>query len=237
MRTYRFGLSAILAIALVCVSTHSFAAVLSSWSFEAPNTPSDVTNNGTGPDAASDGGIFSGIVNGLHASADTDWTTPAGNGSVDSYSVNTWAVGDYFQISTSSLGYENLNLSFDATGSGTGPKDFKVQTSSDGVNFADTGFTYEVLINGAPNSAWSAGGSVQAAFNISTLLPASLNNQASIFVRLVQDSTTSINDGTVAAGGTSRIDNVLIEGTAIIPEPSTVALAFLSLGVTLIRRK
>ena len=90
MKTIKFGLSAILAIALVCVSTHSFATVLSSWTFET-NTPADLSNSVVGPPVLSEGGIYLGTVTGLHASAASDWTTPAGNGSANSYSVNTWA--------------------------------------------------------------------------------------------------------------------------------------------------
>jgi hypothetical protein len=231
MKTFKFGLSAIFAIALVCASTHSFATVLSSWTFEAPNTPPDVTDNGTGPNAVSDGGVFAGIVTGLHASAATDWTTPSGNGSVDSLSVNTWTVGDYFQVSTSSLGYQNLTLTFDVNGSNTGPKEFKVAASTDGTTFTDIGFTYTVA-----NDAWSAGTNKPESTRF-TGLPASLNNQASIFLRLINTSTVPISSSNpVATGGTSRIDNVIVQGD-LVPEPSTFALVALSVGAMMFRRK
>lgn len=236
MKIYKFGLPAILAIALVCTAQYSFATVLSSWTFEV-NTPADLTNSTTGPSVAAEGGIVAGTVGGTHASSATDWTTPSGNGSDNSYSVNTWTVGDYFQISSSSIGYGSLSLTFDATGSGTGPKDFKVQASTDGSTFTDIGFSYSVLVNGAPNLSWSVANGVQAAYNITTSLPASLDNQANIYLRLVNTSTVSTNGGTVGTGGTSRIDNVIVDGTALIPEPSTIGLALASLGCLLIRRK
>jgi hypothetical protein len=238
MKLYKFGLPAILAIALFCAAQNSFATVLSSWTFEAPNTPPDVTNNGTGPNATSSGGLFGGTVSGLHASADTDWTTPAGNGSADSYSVNTWGIGDYFQIATSSLGYKGLSLTFDTTGSGTGPKDFKVQASTDGSTFTDIGFSYAALVNGAPNLSWSVANGVQAAYSITTTLPASLDNAASIYLRLVNTSTVAINGGTVGTGGTNRIDNVSVDALApVVPEPASIMLLGLSALGLLIRRK
>jgi hypothetical protein len=230
MRTFKFGLSAILSIALVCASTHSFAAILSSWNFQT-NTPADLSNSTAGPIVASEAGLYPGSFTGVHADAASDWTTPAGNGSTDAYSVNTWTVGDFSQISTSSAGYENLTLTFDATGSNTGPKDFKVQASTDGVTYTDIGFSYSLT-----NDAWSPAAANPVSTK-STLLPASLNDQASIFIRLVQTSTTSINLGTVATGGTSRIDNISIEGIALVPEPSSIALMFVSVGALAFRRK
>ena len=240
MKLCKFALPAICAIAIVCASTHSFATVLSSWTYDT-NPPADLSNSTTGPVVASDGGIFPGNTTGTHASAATDWSTPAGNGTTDSYSVNTWAVGDYFQLSSSSTGYENLSLTFYTTGSGTGPKDFKIQASTDGLSFSDIGFTYAVLLNGvSPTSTWSVASGVQAAYAVSTPLPASLNNSAAIYLRLVNSTTTSINNGTTAAAGTNRIDTVVIEGTEIppvVPEPTSIALMFGCIGLMAFRRK
>ena len=144
------------AIALVGIAPSVQAAtILSSWTFET-NTPPDLNNSAVGPSVASEGGAFPGTLQGTHASAGSDWSTPAGNGSANSYSANEWAVGDYTQIVTSTLGYNGLTLTFDATSSGTGPRDFKVAASTDGSTFTDTGFTYSVLANASPNPTWNA---------------------------------------------------------------------------------
>ena len=66
---------------------------------------------------------------------------PAGNGSAHSFSSNVWAVGDYYQFQVSTLGQSQIGLVFDQTSSSTGPGNFKVQYSTNGTTFTDTGFT------------------------------------------------------------------------------------------------
>jgi hypothetical protein len=197
---------------LACVA-HG-ATMLAEWTFETsiPTT--------AGPHTA-EGGVFAGTSQALGGTGGT-WSNPAGNGTAESFSSNGWDVGDYFQFMTSSTGYESLNLSFSATSSNTGPRDFKVQGSTDGVSFSDIGFAYAVLANATPNPVWNAT-TASAIYEVSTPLPASLENQASLWVRLVQNSTVSANGGTVAATGTSRVDTVRITG--LVPEPSTLVIA------------
>lgn len=214
------------AIALAgAVTSAPAATILAEWTFEG-NAPADLNNSMIGP-TVSPPNTGTGALNGVHASAATDWSTPAGNGSSDSYSVNTWAVGDYFQFSTDSTGFDRVKLSFDATGSGTGPTDFKVQYSTDGSVFTDTGSTYQVLLNGGPAASWSSAGTraPEYTYNFDFSSIPALGNDASIFFRLVNTSTVAINGGTVATGGTSRIDNVQVVG---VPEPASVALLALA---------
>jgi hypothetical protein len=45
---------------------------------------------------------------------------------------NHWAQNDYLQFAFSTIGYTAINISWDQTGSNTGPKDFKVQYSING---------------------------------------------------------------------------------------------------------
>ena len=62
--------------------------------------------------------------------------------------MNTWAVGDYFQMTTGTVGYEDIMIEWDQTGSGTGPRDFIVQYGTGG---AITDFsTYAVLTKRPP---------------------------------------------------------------------------------------
>jgi hypothetical protein len=233
MKLTTFGrfLAVAAAIAIGCMTSSATAAtILAEWTFEG-NAPADLNNSTVGP-SVTPPNTGTGTLNGVHASAATDWSTPAGNGSVDSYSVNTWGVGDYFQFSTDSTGQDAVKLSFDATGSSTGPTDFKIQYSTDGATFTDTGSTYKVLLNGGPALAWSSANPRAPEYTYSfdfSSIPA-LANDASIFFRLVNTTTVSIGGGTVAAGGTSRIDNVLVTG---VPEPATLSLLGLA-GLALV---
>ena len=46
-------------------------------------------------------------------SSASDWTTPAGNGSSDAFSVNNWTVSDYFEFDFDTTGYISLVLDFE----------------------------------------------------------------------------------------------------------------------------
>lgn len=208
----------------VLLTSSTSQAALAIWTFET-SLPT------TGGPHAAEGGINAAVsvASGFHAGA-TVYSNPVGAGSAESFSSTAWAVGDYYQFTTSTLGHNNLSVSFKATSSNTGPKDFRLAYSTDGVNFTDA-FSYSVYANAAPNIVWATGmTSEQAGFyNISGTLPSALDNQSTIYLRLIDNSTTSANDGTVATAGTSRVDDFMIEATPI-PEPSTwVAGALLAL--------
>jgi hypothetical protein len=157
-----------------------------------------------------------GTASGLHRGSAT-YSSPAGNGSSHSFSANTWTnVGDFFQFAVSTIGVTNLGISFDQVGSATGPKDFKVMYSTDGVTFTQFGSPYVVLL-----SAWSAA-TPQPGTSYTNDLSSitSLANVPVVYFRLVVNSSTSINGGTVAASGTDRIDNFTVFGT--IPGPAQI---------------
>ncbi|HEV7397606.1 MAG TPA: hypothetical protein VGN86_13940, partial [Pyrinomonadaceae bacterium] len=112
------------------------ADVLAAWGFDGVTT----TNTGTTPvisvgSPAADSGVQTSgsSFTALHASASTVWSNPAGNASVKSVSSNNWAVGDYYQFLFSTSGYTAISITWDQTGSATGPRDFKVQYSTNGT--------------------------------------------------------------------------------------------------------
>ncbi len=223
----KIGKIALLGCCLAVLSATSVSATtIAGWTFETsvPTT--------AGPLAAE---IGSGSALGVHAGA-TAYSNPVGNGTAESFSSTNWVAGDYYQFATSTVGFESLSFSVDHTSSGTGPRDFKVAVSTDGSTFSDV-YTYSVLANAAPN-VWTTG-SYLANGTYSTPLPATLDDAATVYVRVVMTGDASANGGTVASGGTSRVDTVLISGTEIstIPEPSSIALVLVSLGGLLIRRK
>lgn len=84
--------------------------------------------------------------------------------------------------------------------------------------FIDTGITYDVLPNGGTppgestaNPAWNMSTASDAyAYEFDFSHIAALNDQAAIFLRLVNLSTISASGGTISTNGTSRLDNFMI---------------------------
>jgi MYXO-CTERM domain-containing protein len=156
----------------------------------------------------------------------TSYTSPAGNGSQYAFSSNVWKAGDYYQASFSGTGYTGLSFAWDFTRSTTGPATWTVIMSVDGgTNWSTLLATYTPIVNSAtPTGAgtWNTS-TYNAAYTSSIALGASADNASSIIVR-VQALVDSVNStGTYQAGGTARIDNVFVNGTAV-PAPGAVAL-------------
>lgn len=209
--------AAVLAVFAAAAPAH--ADTLAQWTFE---TSVPTTAGPLAPE------VGSGSALAFHAGAST-YSNPTGNGSVESFSSTNWLVGDYLQFSFSTLGFGGLTLSFDQTSSGTGPRDFSIAYSTDGTSFT-TLQAYTVLANAAPNPTWSSA-TYQPVYTLNFDLSAiaALDDQASVVIRLVDASTVSANGGTVASGGTHRIDN-FIASASPVPEPGTWAMLAAGLG-------
>lgn len=226
----RVSILAVVALLATATVANAFPP-LAEWTFEVsiPTT--------SGPHAA-EGGLNAGAgspASGSHVSGATVFDNPVGNGSAESFSSNNWAVGDYYQFCTSTIGYMAIQFAWDHVGSGTGPRDFDVQYNVNGGSYTVVpASAYQVRTNASP--AWTSGSATALDSRVLDLsLITALDNQNQICIRLVNLSTVSTNGGTVASGGTSRVDNVGISGTEV-PEPTTLAL--MSLGVIgLIRRR
>jgi len=198
-------------------------ATLAGWTFE---TSAPVTAGPISPETGSGSGT------GVSVGATTNtYSSPAGNGSAKSWSSNGWDVGDYFQFSTAGDGNTTYSIGFDQVGSNTGPRDFKVQYSTNGTTFTDLS-NYTVLANVSPN-AWSSATPVSGtsySFNVDVG-----SAPANIYFRLVDTSTTSTNGSTVASGGTGRVDNIVI-ASGVVPEPASLGLLAAG-GLLSIRRR
>jgi hypothetical protein len=182
------------------------------WDFNALPAPTGTTISSgatfTGAAANLGSNASGSVVRGNH-SASTTWSSVTGNGSALSLNSNTWNVNGYYEFEMSTLGFNQLFAVWDQMGSGTGPKDFELFYSVDGTNFITTGYTYTVT-----NDSWTAAFTKPIStkqFDLSSIT--ALNGQANVKFRLVNTSTVSVGNATVAAGGTNRVDNFTIAGT------------------------
>jgi len=224
------------------VGGSSFGQIIGQWNFESPFA---VSNTGVSPlpsGGSLSADIGSGTASALHATAGTAWSNPAGNGTSQSLSSNNWTLGDYYQFQVSTVGLSGIFLAWSQTGSNTGPKGFTLQYSTDGTTFTD--FTTYTLTNGA----WTGPSSYKTAnlytYDLSAVT--ALNNAATAYFRLMDNSTVAINSANpVATTGSGRVDQFTVSQGFVdititpVPEPGTVALVGLGLGVVLfgVRRR
>jgi hypothetical protein len=213
-------------LGLLITASILHAQTIAKWTFE---TSIPATAGPFAPE------VGSGSALGWHSSSAAVYSNPAGNGSVESFSANTWSVGDYWQFEVSTLGFNNVGLSWDQTSSGTGPRDFSLEYSLDLGSSWTPVLSYSVLANASPNPVWNSS-TYSPIYTFSPTLGGAVDNQASVWFRLADVSTVSANGSTVAAAGTDRVDNFTV---GVIPEPASVSLmsSFGLLAWILIRRR
>lgn len=217
---------------------------LAQWNFESladsnaiVSAPTPGANNPS-PSIAADVGVFagSGSAYGVHALGAATYSVPAGDldatlstpvtgSSIHSYSANVWSVNDYWQFTTTSAGYSGISVAWDQAGSNTGPGSFALWYSVNGGAYTQLGGNYSV-----PLSTWntSTAGPVSESFAEPGI---AWDNATTLSFRLIDMSTTSVNGGTVAAGGTDRVDNFTVSA---IPEPSSILLVGMGLAGALV---
>ena len=175
--------------------------------------------------------VGTGTGSGLHA-GNSVYSSPVGNGSSHSFSSSNWAVGDFYQFAVSTVGYSSVGLSWDQASSGTGPGHFSLQYSTDGTSFTSVAPNYSVLANAAPIGTWgTATAHPEYGFTYDLHTLTQLDEVSTVYFRLVDVDALTPSGGTVASGGTDRIDNFTVTATAV-PEPqSLMVLAGLGLLV------
>ena len=202
-------------LAVIAASTPvATATTIATWTFESVLTP---PGPGIGPLAPE---VGAGVATAFHASPGA-FTTPSGNGSAQSYSSNSWTVGDYYQFQVSTLGESGIEFAWDQTRSSSGPgfgdtgnPNFKLQYGTDGVNYTDH-VNYLV-----PVITWSSStpdATLTTSFSADLSAVTALDNQGSVYFRL----TSILPDQATSTTGTSRVDNISVTS---IPEPASLVL-------------
>jgi MYXO-CTERM domain-containing protein len=220
------------AVAVLAASASASAGLVAGWTMTTA-IPAATTGSNYTYGAADQGDAAAGTsLSAFHSLAATTWSTPSGNGSQYSFSSNNWSVGDYYQISVSTVGFSDIHLAWDQTRSSTGPSSFRVDMSTDGgANFSTILASYSIIqagLAGTNTLSWSTAGAVQSAFTTTIASIAGADNQASVIFRFVNLST-------VATGGTNRIDNIIVN-SGPIPAPGAIALLGLA-GLAARRRR
>jgi hypothetical protein len=152
----------------------------------------------TFPNQQSELELIGASMNGFTSSA-------ANSNGWDSFAEET----NYWQVTINTEGLTDLKLSSDQSGgSSTGPRDFKIQHGTDGNSWTDLAGGDIVVDSGTQESIEQQP------------LPASLENQPTVYIRWVQTTNVRVDGDTeedISSGGTSRIDDILITGQAITP--------------------
>jgi len=211
-------------LCILLVSATTNAGTIATWTFET-SLPSGTDQTVNPPSGGYAPEIGAGSAVGVHASADTDWSNPSGNGSSESWNSNNWGENDYYQFQASTLGETGITFSWDQTRSSSGPggnddtvESFRVQYSTDGSSYTDA-FNYAVPITSSSGAVWTSN---------SLSGNSALDNQANVYFRITSNlAGTSTN-------GQSRVDNVSITS---IPEPVTARLALAALAILATRRR
>ncbi len=195
---------------IISLSVFSQADTLAYWDFENATKRAAITDDatfGSAPYTADKGIPTNKDIAFLSKNGPvyTAWVGGSGGTGTFAPNANTWTNGAglyYWQIIVNTVGYEDIIVSSKQFGSNTGPRDFQIQYSLDGIAWTDVGVAYMVA------GAWTTGVIDDLA------LPAACDNQTAVYIRWLMTSNTSIGGGTVANTGTNRIDDILVEGTA-----------------------
>lgn len=210
------------------------AVVVAQWNF---NSPTPDANTSTGSLVPSVGAGTVSAINGVTASfASGDATggsSDPASGDDSGWNTTTYAVqgtgdktrGVQFKVST--VGYQDVVVSYDLRHSNTSSRHELFQYSLDGTNFVDG-----TLFDGNAGDTWFNARAV----DLSSI--AGANNNANFAFRVVSTFApgtsayaASSPTGTYGTTGTWRFDMVTLNAVTAVPEPETYAMLLAGLGL------
>ncbi len=239
-------------IAAICASaaflaTSASAATITQWNF---NSTVPDANVGTGSTTASLGTGSASLIGGAtatFASGDSEGgSSDPASGDDSAWNLTTWPSqgtasgtrGARFALST--VGFQNIVVSWDQRNSNTAPNALQLQYTLNGSTFTSAGLANNGIVTVNAGTTWFNGQSV----DLSSIAGAANNaNFAILLVAVFAPSTSAYaasNSGSsFGTSGTIRLDMVTISGDAItvIPLPTSAGLATLALGAITARRR
>ncbi|WP_310603273.1 CehA/McbA family metallohydrolase [Anaerosporobacter sp.] len=115
--------------------------------------------------------------------------------------------GDYYEIKLSTELLGNIKLNYSMKGSKTGPKNFEILYSTDGIIFNSVG-TKSITTD-----------STYEKFNVT--LPNGANNVETLYIRLKVANSISISNATIGSTGTNYFNEVSVTGSPIVADNIT----------------
>ena len=178
---------------------------LATWSYSAVTAAPDFSAT-SGYYTTTPGGTNSTLqLFRTNAKVTTGFTTSTSTISNNTYNGQTDK--GYWLISTSTKGFKDLVFNFSTRSSGTGPRDFNTEWSTDAS-------TWNVFGNTTTTSSTTVKiESTSPAEKFGMALPAAAANQDTLYIRIIQKSEVSEAGGTVASGGTHGVNSLQLYGT------------------------
>ena len=143
-------------------------------------------------------------------------TAGTGASSATIYSSNWNTISNAWETSAvNTVGYEQLTITNGAYGSGTGPRDFKIQYKIGAGEWKDVPSAVNITLTDSMQGFGPYA------------LPTECENVPVLYIRWLNYSTVSINGSTTSGSGTSRLSAISIKGepmAPIGPVPPTVTV-------------
>jgi len=139
---------------------------------------------------------------------------------VNGSALNDLANNAYWITEISTIGRENISVDWSFRSTGTGPRDWQLQFSTDGgTNWHNAG-ALAVIENSSGNPA-----NVNVGSHFNRYLPSAAEGFANVQIRWLLTSNSNVNGGTTVEGGTHQIGNILISSGEATPAPDYITVS------------